>query len=671
MMTICGLKLNTKKIYWINLVLISVFYLIVATHSPLSVLAWQGYDDMLFINHAQSLAEGRWLGKFSELTLVKGPGYPAFLALNYWLGLPITFTHALFYCFSLAALSFLVLKISKSYLLAGLLFLVTLWDPRVFELNRVMRDAIYAAQAILILTTLSYILFFKLQRKHEYMLSILLGLLFAWFWLTREEGIWLLPGMVFLLIFATIKNRYQKNGIRIIRPLIIASCFFIAVHIMFGLGNWIAYGDFVTVDIKEKNFQAALKSMESIRIGAEISYLAVPLKVREEIYKISPEFSELKKYIDPENAVSTWQAGGCTFRPTTCGDIGNGFFMWALRDATGKAGHYSSPLTASKFYKSIDNDIKLACANKRLKCDKSYIPYMPQINFSQVKQIPSALISVWKSMSSAGNFYESTVWKIWGPESTFNRAVSVLNQPAHFPMIGISSNVEVAGWYHYQGKGNDWFNLKVSDDFNQDISYILTRVESLDLVNTFKDKDASHQRFLIKSRCSQGCKLTFLPKVGDAFILSIENSQQYISKNNHILAFDYINLDKGSKDNIRYNFSLKIRKAMFQLYQQFIPSLIISGLLTFAVSTILVFQKSQYSIIYAITTACWISIATRSAILVLVDISSFPAITVVYMQPIFALSLIASILSIKLIIDLFPSCANFNKKLFKLFHMGA
>lgn len=662
-MAICCLKLNTKKIYWISLALICALYLIVAIHTPLSVLAWQSYDDMLFINHAQSLAEGRWLGKFSELTLVKGPGYSVFLALNYWLGLPVTFTHALFYCFSLAAFSLLILKISKSYLLAALLFLITLWDPRVFELNRVMRDAIYAGQAILILTTLSYILFFKHQRKHENILSILLGVLFAWFWLTREEGIWLVPGLVFLLIFAIIRNRHQKTGIRIIRPLFISTCFFAATHFIFGLGNWIAYGEFVGVDMKEKNFQAALKSMESVHIGDQIPYLGVPLKVREEIYKISPAFSKLKKYIDPENATSAWQAGGCSSRPTTCGDIGNGFFLWAVRDAAGKAGYYASPLTASNFYKLIDNEIKAACADKRLACERGYIPYMPKINLSQVKEIPASLMSIWKSMSSAGTLYEFTVWKIWGPENTFNRAVSVLNQPAHFPMIGISSDIEVAGWYHQKGKGNDWFTLKVSDDYNQDISASLTRIESSDLVSTFNDKEATHQRFIIKSRCSDGCKLTFLSTVGDAFILPIENNQQYILKDNRTLAFDYINIGKASKDNIRFNFSLTIRKAIFQIYNQLMPTLIIIGLLAFITSVFLAFKKSQYSIIFAIALACWISIVTRSAILVLVDISSFPAATVPYMQPIFAFSLIASILSFSLIVDYLLSGTILNKKI--------
>lgn len=159
--------------------------------------------------------------------------------------------------------------------------------------------------------------------------------------------------------------------------------------------------------------------------------------------------------------------------------------------------------------------------------------------------------------------------------------------------------------------------------------------------------------------------------LGDAFVVPMKNANQYMSKDNITLAFDYINIDKGFKDNIRFDFSLKIRKVIFQTYKQFMPSLIIIGLLAFITSAFLAFKKSQYSIIFAITSACWISIATRSAVLVLVDISSFPAITVEYLQPIFAFSLIASILSIGLLVNYLRSDIILDKKLFKLLPLGA
>jgi hypothetical protein len=641
-------KQNEYKTFWIFITLVSIFYLIVALHTPLSVLAWQAYDDMLFINHAQSLAEGRWLGKFSELTLVKGPGYPFFLAFNYWLGLPITFAHALFYCLSLLSISLLVLKISKSFLLATLVFLITLWDPRVFELNRVVRDAIYSGQAILVITIFSYLLLSNNESKNHVKLSVLSGVLLGWFWLTREEGVWLIPSLVFLIIFAFIRNKHQSNKIKIIRPILISFVTFAATLFIFNLGNRIAYGDFTGVDLKEKNFQSAYKSMESIRIGEQIPFVSVPRKVRMQIYKISPAFSELKKYIDPEESVSVWEAGGCSFRPTSCGDISNGFFYFALREAASKEGYYSSPKKASEFFKLINTEIQNACNENRLVCEVSHIPYMPPITIEQIKSIPATLQASIYSIFSAGTFYDSTPWKIWGPEYTFNRALSILNYPAHYPMIGKSSNVELAGWYQRKGKGNDWFQLMANDDYNVNIPYDLRRVESPDLVKSFNDKSAAKQRFKINTRCSEGCKLTFISSVGTNVVLSLKQPQKYISNNDITIAFDYINTDNNTTEAefTRIKFSSTARSLFYKLYKLLLPTLLSLGLLCFVLSCYFSFKRSTCSLILVVSGTCWLSIITRAAILTMVDISAFPAVIVPYMQPIFTLSIIASILSI-------------------------
>lgn len=660
-------NLNKPKLFWVFISLISFIYLIVAVNNPISVLAWQGFDDMLFINHAQSLAEGRWLGKFDELTLVKGPGYPLFLAFNYWLGLPITITHAIFYGLSLLAISILVLKVSKSYFLAALLFSITLFDPRVFELSRIMRDAIYSGQVILIITFFSYSLLIDTSRKHQFWSSILSGLLLGWFWLTREEGIWLIPGLVFLSMYAAIYNKHRTNKISIITPILISIVAFATILITFSLVNKIAYGDFGSVDVKEKNFQSAIKAMESVRQGNQIPYLSVPRDVRTEIYKISPAFSELKKYIDPENTTSQWEAGGCLFRPTTCGDIGNGFFFWAVRDAAGKAGYYASPEKAANFYAKILADIRHACNDKRLKCESNSIPYMPPINSEQLKSIPSVVLSILDSTLSAGTLYSTTPWKIWGPEYTFNRAISLLNYPAHYPMIGLAGDVEIAGWYHNESKGDDWFTIKTSDDYNQSLPVDLLRNESNDLVTTFNDKTATHQRFLIKTRCSDGCQLTFSSALKPVFIAPLNSTEKYLSNGNTTLAFDYISMTNNvnKSENVRTNFSFGVRSFIHPIYSILLPIMLVSGFLTFLLSCFFAIKKSDYSILLAIAGVCWISITVRAVILILVDISSFPAITVPYMQPIFSLSLIASILSIGALSKFFRQMANIDNPLKK------
>src|SRR3954471_132435 len=59
---------------------LSLIYVLVYVHTPLSI-PFSPHDDMLFVKLGGYLAEGKWLGPYDQFTLMKGPGYPAFLAI--------------------------------------------------------------------------------------------------------------------------------------------------------------------------------------------------------------------------------------------------------------------------------------------------------------------------------------------------------------------------------------------------------------------------------------------------------------------------------------------------------------------------------------------------------------------------------------------------------------
>src|SRR6516164_7767786 len=80
------------------LIVLTLGYVIVMVHTPLAVLADAMHDDGLFMTLGRHLAAGEWLGAFNQFTLMKGPGYPAFLALSHWLGISASLAHALLHC---------------------------------------------------------------------------------------------------------------------------------------------------------------------------------------------------------------------------------------------------------------------------------------------------------------------------------------------------------------------------------------------------------------------------------------------------------------------------------------------------------------------------------------------------------------------------------------------
>src|SRR5581483_2262150 len=78
-------------------------YIVVIAHTPITLLPDSPFDDALFVALGRSLANGNWLGPFNEVTLVKGPGYPIFLALGHWLGLSSALARGLFHCVAVVA----------------------------------------------------------------------------------------------------------------------------------------------------------------------------------------------------------------------------------------------------------------------------------------------------------------------------------------------------------------------------------------------------------------------------------------------------------------------------------------------------------------------------------------------------------------------------------------
>ncbi len=190
---------------------ILALFVFLAVNTPLTIMVWQAYDDALFVRIAQSLAGGRWLGHFDELTLAKGPGYPVFLAANYWSGLPITLTQAIFHIVAAAAMAFIAFRSSGSRAWAMLLMALLLFHPKVLELGRIMRDGVYMSQSVLLLALYAYVIFYA-ENAERRRLALATGLLLGWFWLTREEGIWMLPSLLVLLVFGFARSQPDRGG---------------------------------------------------------------------------------------------------------------------------------------------------------------------------------------------------------------------------------------------------------------------------------------------------------------------------------------------------------------------------------------------------------------------------------------------------------------------------
>lgn len=412
--------------------LVSALYIAVCAHTPISILANAIHDDDLFIEHGRLLAHAQWLGPFSQFTLMKGPGYPAFLALSAWSGLSISINEAIFNCIAVGGFCLIVERLSGSRVLALTTFVLVLWNPGLLQ-QRVLREAIYPGQLLLFFAALAYALFCVTRRREALCWGLIAGALLGWLWLTREEGTWIIPGALLLIVGALLTRSVPTLELNL--PVISTTAMLLACIlslIAFRFINLTAYGSFVGVDFKEANFKGALEALQSVKVGNPIPLVPVTMQARQKIYAVSPAFGSLQRYLDPPEG-TLWKRYGCGQYPWTCGDIAGQWFMWALRDAAGAEGAYQSPARASRFFGEIRSEVDSACRQGLLLCGSSPIPFMPPITEAQMWQIPGRIASALSYL-----LFRVPPPVIEGPssgtEAELNEAADFLNDPVHTPL---------------------------------------------------------------------------------------------------------------------------------------------------------------------------------------------------------------------------------------------
>lgn len=336
---------------------------------PVYAIGNAAHDELLFLRLAQFIAEGRWLGPYDHFTLAKGPVYSAFIAANHYLGLPLRLTEQLVYVGACA----LVVRALAPVLAAGwarfFVFATLLWNPLTFEglhLTRLLRQHLTTPFALIVAGAL---LALVLRRDRSFAArlpwALAAGLAFGLFWITREEGIWIL-GMTGLLAAAafapivTARDHARRAGIGLLLAAVFAAATpWLAVATL----NHRHYGWFGPTEFHARDFRDAYGALVRIQAGPALPYVAVTREAREAAYAISPAFAELRPHLEGE--IGDRWSNKEDFLPAER-QIGSGWFMWAIRDAVAAAGHTGSAAEALAFYRRIADEVNRACDEGRL-----------------------------------------------------------------------------------------------------------------------------------------------------------------------------------------------------------------------------------------------------------------------------------------------------------------
>ncbi|MBM9520051.1 hypothetical protein JWG39_09520 [Desulforhopalus vacuolatus] len=397
---------NCFLFWWMLFLILAQLWLVeaqdfVATYTP--------HDDYLFVKLAKHILSGAWLGPYDQVTLIKGPIYPLFIAVAHHTGMPLLLVQHLLYS-AICILATMALRpLVKGQWLFMLIFFLLLFNPFTYSYPGTGRAFRFGLSMPLVLALFScmggLLLRVKYSLKNKISWSIATSLIFSLLWYTREEGIWILPSLAlfvfcFLLLGSQITFTKVLTRFFILLPIPLV---FIAFTTTFSHLNQKYYGAPDIIEIKSPEFQSALGGLMNIDIAKSKRYIPVNQENQNAAYAVSPTFKQLQPYFEESKKGA---------------QLPESFYIWVLRDMVRKSGNANSLPEALDFYGKMGAEINAACEAGTISCLNRKATIKPVWRAEYIPLIPATFWDIFKQAISfrTAHFSENeySKWKTTG-----------------------------------------------------------------------------------------------------------------------------------------------------------------------------------------------------------------------------------------------------------------
>lgn len=319
-------------------------------------------DDELMFRAAQSITAGNWLGAYDWLTLSKHMLFPVWAALCHALHIPFLAAGQVLACAAALACTFAfapVVRRNKSRLI---LFLLLAFNPAIsgeFAL-RFYRDNIFPALCMFFFAGIcGYALRCRAPLHKGLPWLILAGVGFACAWLTREDGMWLMPfavvGSIILVITALRDQMPALQKALRCGVLLVPFALLLAGIWSFSAINQAYYGVFAVSDFSSGSFAEAMGAMNRVEAEVTKPRVSVPESVRRQLYQQVPELAPLEPWLEEDGQLRN------SYLNRKLNDYQAGSFYWVVRKAAAQEGVYDSAPQAEAYWKKVAEQINAKC----------------------------------------------------------------------------------------------------------------------------------------------------------------------------------------------------------------------------------------------------------------------------------------------------------------------
>jgi len=412
-------RLTYSRAFWILFTAIAAISLWLRMAFPIVAAGSAVHDDLLFVRWAAEIGLGHWLGEYNNLTHAKGVGYSLFLLVNHATGLPLKFTEHALYLGAAGFFSITIGQLYRSRIATLATFFLLAFFPTAWiggAAGRVVREGLYISQALMLVTL--GIRCFVLpteaspakQLREQWATLVLLGFLAGWFWLTREEGVWLVPAMMVLVAYWLLRQCAWRERWRSILSLLAVPV--LTTLLVIGLVNTVnfaMYRVFRNNDFRSNDFQAGYGAISRIKHEHWRKYVPFPKDAREKAYEMSAAARELKPYFEGPGG-QAWLNITCS-QPMIlpCNEIQSGWLMWALRDAVANAGHYVNASEAKHFYRRLAKEIDEGCRQRPGDCLPARATMVPPWHEGYASDTLQGFLRVFNTLATLGNITPYTL----------------------------------------------------------------------------------------------------------------------------------------------------------------------------------------------------------------------------------------------------------------------
>lgn len=587
-----------------------------------SALSPTPHDDELFLRGADAILAGRWLGAFDENTLVKGPVYALWLALVHASGVRLLVAQALLYAAASAVLAIALRPALPRCSRRTLLYLAILFNPVTWAdgpATRVLREGIYSSLTLLLLgLAIGAALRLDTFPRRSALWATGAGLAGAALSMTREEGVWLEPSLGIVLLAGALAARHRRR--RTIAAVLAAAVAYAVPTAVVASLNWAHYGLFETCETRSGYFNAAYGALTRVKTDRWNRYVPVSREVREKAYAVSPALREIAPHL--EGAARGWTGFGCK-AVGVCDDIAGGWFMWALRQAATRANVYRDGATARGWYERAAREIDGACRDGRLECLAPRSTMMPPWHREYARPLLSALgrAAAYLVTLEGMSPYPSAPRANPPALTTFER---LTNERLPRPLLIVEGVVTGAGGA---------LGATVLDPRGAPASASIRQVPVSAVAG---EPSASQVRVAALTECAADCMLALSSADGRTMVVPLaEDSRPF---GGAALTWKTESLHRASIPPMRdHDRRLRALEAVTRILSVALPVLVALAGAVLLRRLVRAARSGAPPVLSLVALALLAGVAVRLLLLALIDVTSFPAINVVYLSPAYGL----------------------------------